>query len=171
MNDILDSLNLTYQIINHKNNCSYGNLLKTGPMTPFAILPIAVFKTGFNSFKISDQFSFKNLFVVSLSNWSPLNKFDSWICIWVVVKSSLTSENCRYSLSFFTFTFGTNFRLMSMLSMEDDEKMISDSKYKIEKTIHLPKVKLAGPFPTMGKRMTLPLILYCPMSDNCFTSA
>lgn len=60
---------------NHKNNCSYGNLLNIGETTPFAMFPMAFRSTGFNSAKISDQFSFKNLFVPSPKALSPLNKF------------------------------------------------------------------------------------------------
>lgn len=58
-----------------KNNESYGNLSNTGEMMSLAIPPITFRSTGFSSFKMSNQFSFKNAFVVSLSRGSlPLNK-------------------------------------------------------------------------------------------------
>lgn len=38
---------------------------------------MAVRSTGFNSISISDQFSFRNRLVVSLSNRSPLNRFSN----------------------------------------------------------------------------------------------
>lgn len=82
-----------------KNNSSYGNLLKTGPITPFIILPMAVLSTGFNSFKISCQFSFKNILVPSLRALSPLNKLEN--CIQSLKVSTERSTNEISSLYLF----------------------------------------------------------------------
>lgn len=92
----------------------------------------------------------------------------------VVVNSNLTSENVTYVfLFFFTSIFGMNFRTASTFSGKNTHAWVSSlisfvyiwTKVLIN-SIQLPIVKLAGPDPTIGRMMTLPLTLYFPTSDN-----
>lgn len=91
---------------------------------------------GFNSFKISLQFSLRNWFIFSPSCLSPLNKLANLMCSRLVSNSSPKRSVWMYCFPFFSTTLGLYFTTKSQLS----------------------NWRFASPSPWMGSRRIRPFI-------------